>query len=205
MAPVLALDGPSRFYGKLTGASGNVLVLGAGDGLVAAALASRGHDVVAVEPSPSLRALVLERKLSLTHPERLSVIPDDPRTLELRKKFALVLAPHQALGLARSPDELHALLSVMAKHLEPEGTFAFDALNEPEAGSAHRIIGVPHLRERTDAVHPLSPLRLSATTLDEALASVGLEARERFSDFNETTFSTDSGLQVVVGGFQAVV
>ncbi len=200
MAPVLALDGPSRFYGKLLGASSRVLVLGAGDGLVAAALASRGHEVVAVEASASLRALVLERRATLARPERLGVISDDPRTLDLGRKFSLVIAPHQALGLARSPDELHALLSVMARHLEPEGTFAFDALNEPRTGEMHRPRGVPHLRERTEAIHPLAPLRLSAPTLDEALDSVGLVARERFADFNEAPFSSDAELQVVVGG-----
>ncbi|MDP1827184.1 MAG: class I SAM-dependent methyltransferase [Archangium sp.] len=200
MAPVLSLDGPSRFYGKLLPSTGRVLVLGAGDGLVAAALASRGHEVVAVEGSTSLRGLVLERKATLAHPERLVVVSDDPRTLSLEKKFSLVIAPHQALGLARSPDELHALLSVVARHLEPEGTFAFDALNEPASGSVYRPRGVPHLRERTEAIHPLSPLRLSASTLDEALDSVGLVARERFSDFNESPFAPDAALQVVVGG-----
>lgn len=200
MAPVLSLDGPSRFYGKLLPATGRVLVLGAGDGLVAAALASRGHEVVAVEASTSLRSLVLGRKATLAHPDRLVVVADDPRTLALGKKFSLVIAPHQALGLARSPDELHALLSVVARHLEPEGTFAFDALNEPATGEVHRPRGVPHLRERSAALHPLSPLRLSAATLDEALDSVGLVARERFSDFNESPFVSDAALQVVVGG-----
>ena len=200
MAPVLALDGPSRFYGKLLGASGCVLVLGAGDGLVAAALASRGHEVVAVEASPSLRAMVLERKATLAHPERLTVSADDPRTLSLGRKFNLVLAPHQALGLAQSPDELHALLSVMARHLEAGGTFAFDALNEAGNGDLRRPRGVPHLRERSRAIHALTPLRLSAATLDEALDSVGLVARERFSDFHETPFVSDAQLQVVVGG-----
>jgi SAM-dependent methyltransferase len=200
VAPVLALDGPSRFYGKLLGASGQVLVLGAGDGLVAAALASRGHEVVAVEASASLRALVLERKATLTHPERLTVSADDPRTLSLSRKFSLVIAPHQALGLARSPDELDALLTVIARHLEPGGTFAFDALNDPERGEVYRARGVPHLRERSEVIHPLAPLRLSAATVDEALDAVGLVARERFSDFNETPFSPDAQLQVVVGG-----
>lgn len=197
---LLALDGPSRFYGKLLRASGQVLVLGAGDGLVAASLASRGHEVVAVEASASLRALVVERRGKLTHPERLTVNSDDPRTLDLRRTFALVIAPHQALGLARSPDELHALLSVIARHLEPEGTFAFDALNEPRAGEVHRARGIPHLRERSEGIHPLAPLRLSAATLDDALESVGLLPRERFADFNETPFSPDAALQVVVGG-----
>lgn len=200
MAPVLALDGPTRFYGKLLAASGRVLVLGAGDGLVAAALASRGHEVVAVEASPSLRALVSERRATLPHPARLSVVSDDPRTLGLGKKFGLVIAPHQALGLARSPDELHALLGVIASHLESEGTFALDALNEPATGEVHRARGVPHLRCRTAGIHPLAPLRLSASTLDDALASVGLVARERFSDFAEAPFAADAQLQVVVGG-----
>jgi len=200
VAPVLALDAPSRFYGKLLHASGHVLVLGAGDGLVAAGLASRGHEVVAVEGSASLRALVVERRATLAHPERLTVKADDPRTLDLRRQFSLVIAPHQALGLARSPDELHALLSVIARHLEPEGVFAFDTLNEPRAGEVYRPRGVPHLRERSEAIHPLAPLRLSAATLDDALESVGLLPRERFSDFNETPFSPDAELQVVVGG-----
>ena len=200
MAPVLALDGPSRFYGKLAGASAQVLVLGAGDGLVAAALASRGHEVVAVEASPSLRAMVLERKATLARPERLTVSADDPRTLWLDRKFSLVLAPHQALGLARSPDELHALLSVVTRHLEAGATFAFDALNEAGTGDPRRPRGAPHLRERSHAIHALIPLRLSAATLDEALESVGLVARERFSDFNETPFAPDAQLQVVVAG-----
>ena len=197
---MLALDGPTRFYGKLVSPSGRVLVLGAGDGLVAAALASRGHEVVAVEGSTSLRSLVTDRRASLAHPERLTVLADDPRTLDLSRKFALVVAPHQALGLARSPDELHAFLTVIARHLEPEGTFGLDTLNEPRSGEVHRPRGVPHLRERTEAIHPLAPLRLSASTLDEALESVGLVARERFADFNETPFSAQVELQVVVGG-----
>lgn len=176
-------------------------MLGAGDGLVAAALASRGHEVVAVEASPSLRALVIERRATLPHPEHLLVVSDDPRTLDLGKKFSLVIAPHQALGLARSPDELHALLAVIARHLEADGTFAFDALNEPSTGEVHRARGVPHLRDRAAAIHPLAPLRLSAPTLDDALESVGLAPRERFSDFNETPFAPEAQLQVVVGGW----
>lgn len=143
---------------------------------------------------------MVDRKATLPHPESLVVNSDDPRTLDLQRKFSLVIAPHQALGLARSPDELHAFLTVMARHLEEEGTFAFDALNEPRSGEVRRPRGVPHLRERTAAIHPLAPLRLSAATLDEALESVGLVARERFADFSETPFSADAELQVVVGG-----
>lgn len=200
MAPVLSLDGPSRFYGKLLATPGSVLVLGAGDGVVAVALASRGHQVVAVEPSPSLRALLAEKQLRLPVGERLEVRGDDPRTLDLGKKFDLVIAPHQALGLTRSPDELFAFLETMAKHLAPGGVFALDALADAKADDDTRPRPVMHLRERTDAIHPLAPLRLTAQTLDDALASVGLEPRERYGDFSEAEFSTQSQLQLVVGG-----
>lgn len=203
MAPVLTLDGPSRFYGRLLPSPGRVLVLGAGDGLVAVALASRGHRVVAVEPSNSLRALLAERQLQLPVSEHLQVLGDDPRTLALERRFNLVLAPHQALGLTRSPDELFAFLEAMARHLEPDGVFALDALAEYKDPDEHRPRPVMHLRDRSDAIHPLAPLRLTAQTLDDALASVGLEPRERYADFNETPFAPTSELQVVVGGLMA--
>ncbi len=199
MTSVLMLDGASRFYGKLLDVPSSVLVLGAGDGVVAAALASR-HEVVAVEASASLRSLINQHQ-QLVQLHRLKVIADDPRTLTLERKFSLVIAPHQAIGLTRNPEELQVFLSVMAKHLEPEGTFAFDALNGPP-GDTHGPRGIPHLRERNDAIVRLTPLRLSAQTIDEALQSVGLLARQRFSDFNETPFTVDAQIQVVVGGHE---
>jgi SAM-dependent methyltransferase len=199
VTPILSLDGPSRFYGKLLSGPSAVLVLGAGDGLVASTLAARGHDVVAVEASASLGALVLERRERLAQPEKLALVSDDPRTLTLSRTFALVIAPHQAIGIARTPDELHAFFTTLARHLAPDGTFAFDALNERQTVEGLRP-RTPHLRERSHAIHPLEPLRLAAQTLDEALESVGLEAQQRFGDFSEAPFAADSPLQVVVGG-----
>ncbi len=196
MAPVLAIDGASRFYVKLLSSPGRVLVLGAGDGVVASALAMRGHDVTAVEPSASLREVIEEKRGGTT----LTIVSDDPRTLDLAARFSLVIAPNQALGLAQSPDEVHAMLSVMAKHLDPGGTFALDLLVDVEASDARRARPFPHLRERGDAIHPLSPLRLPPAVLDEVLGAVGLEARERYGDFVETPFSATSRLQVVSGG-----
>lgn len=179
---------------------GRVLVMGAGDGMVATALASRGHFVIAVEPSNSLRAMMGERQLQLPVSEHLEVRGDDPRTLDLGKRFNLVIAPHQALGLTRTPDELIAFLDAMARHLEPDGTFALDALAEFKDSEDARPRPVMHLRDRNAAIHPLSPLRLNAQTLDDALASVGLEPRERYSDFSDSPFTPAAELQVVVGG-----
>lgn len=168
--------------------------------MVATALAARGHSVVAVEPSNSLRAMLAERQLQLPVSEHLEVRGDDPRTLDLGRRFNLVIAPHQALGLTRTPDELFAFLEVMARHLEPDGIFALDALAEFKDSEDSRPRPVMHLRERSDAIHPLAPLRLTAQTLDDALASVGLEPRERYADFSDSPFTPAADLQVVVGG-----
>jgi hypothetical protein len=196
VAPVLAIDGASRFYVKLLSSPSRVLVLGAGDGVIASALSMRGHDVTAVEPSPSLREVIEEKRGA----NLLTVVSDDPRTLDLRSRFALVIAPNQSLGLAQSPDEVHAILSVMARHLEDGGTFALDVLADAVETDVRRTRPVPHLRERGDAIHPLSPLRLTPVMLDDVLEVVGLEARERFGDFSEGPFSATSRLQVVSGG-----
>lgn len=191
---MLAIDGASRFYAKLLASPGRALVLGAGDGVVAGALAARGHDVVAVEPSASLRTVIAQQ------PGALKVLSDDPRTLDLRERFALVIAPNQALGLAQSPDEVHAFLAVMARHLDVGGVFALDVRAEGSEPEPRRVRPTPHLRERGDAIHPLSALRLPPAVLDDALNAVGLEARERYGDFVETPFSSASRLQVVAGG-----
>jgi len=196
VAPVLAIDGASRFYVKLLSSPSRVLVLGAGDGVIASALAMRGHDVTAVEPSASLREVIEEKRGT----NALNVMSDDPRALDLKSRFALVLAPNQSLGLAQSPDEVHAILSVMAEHLDNSAIFALDVLAEVEETEVRRPRPFPHLRERGDAIHPLSPLRLSPATLDEVLEGVGLQARERFGDFSEGPFSATSRLQVVSGG-----
>jgi hypothetical protein len=196
VAPVLAIDGASRFYVKLLSSPSRVLVLGAGDGVVASALAMRGHEVTAVEPSASLREVIEEKRGNNT----LTIVSDDPRTLELKKRFSLVIAPNQSLGLAQSPDEVHAMLSVMAKHLETGGAFALDMLVDAFDSDVRRARPFPHLRERGDAIHPLSPLRLPPAVLDDVLEAVGLEARERYGDFVETPFSATSRLQVVSGG-----
>ncbi|GAA1927231.1 class I SAM-dependent methyltransferase [Nocardioides hwasunensis] len=74
------VDGEARFVDALAPRGARVLDVGSGMGRVAAALHARGHDVVATEPDPALRA-----QSEATYPD-------------------LAVLPHQALGL--DPDDL---------------------------------------------------------------------------------------------------
>lgn len=76
------VDGEARLADALAPRQARILDIGSGMGRVSAALAARGHHVVATEPDPALRAQSLE-----TYPD-------------------LAVLPHEALGL--DPAELGA-------------------------------------------------------------------------------------------------
>ncbi|MEW6432778.1 MAG: class I SAM-dependent methyltransferase [Myxococcota bacterium] len=203
---VIGADLAQDFYARLAGKDAAVLILGAGEGELACALARRGHDVVAVEPSSRLLTAAIERREADAPKASLRLVNADPRTERLGRRFAVVLLPRNALGLAHDEDEARALLSTVAAHLAPDGAFALDAQLEPppppgDAPPPPRV--TPHLRERRDgqlALHRLELFRLTAERLDELLREVGLEARERYQDFRGTPPDHGAALQVVVGG-----
>jgi SAM-dependent methyltransferase len=202
---VIGADLAQDFYMRLAGQGAAVLILGAGEGELACALARRGHDVVAVEPSSRLLTAAIERREAEAPKASLRFVNADPRTERLGRRFALVLLPRNALGLAHDEDGARALLSTVAVHLAPTGTFALDAHLEASwpPGDAPPPRVTPHLRERREgriALHRLALFRLTAERLDELLREAGLEARERYQDFRGTPPADGAELQVVVGG-----
>lgn len=82
------VDGEARLADALLPRGGRVLDLGSGMGRVAAALAARGHDVVATEPDAALRA-----QSRATYPE-LEVLPHEALALDPGRvgQFDLVVA-----------------------------------------------------------------------------------------------------------------
>lgn len=222
--PALTVVGPdpeTRFYlRRAMERTGEILVLGAADGRLPIELAGMGRTVVAVEPSPLLRELLEARvaEAGARVEGRIRLLADDPRSLTLTSTFGLVFAPHNALGLARSREELEAMLATASRHLGPDGIVAFDVrhLVEPEPDpdlGPHGPVPparqpyAPHLRERSQVgakrAQTLQRLRsrpLRVGELDRALVAAGLEARERFADFQQTPFSADALMQVVVAG-----
>lgn len=220
--PELSVIGPdqeTRFYlRRAMERTGEILVLGAADGRLPIELAELGRTVVAVEPSPLLLGLLKERIAEAGERvgQRVRLLGDDPRIVELSTTFGLVFAPHNALGLARSREELEAMLSTASRHLGPDGLVAFDVRHlvehdtDPDVGPHGPVPPVrqpyaPHLRERREAgarrARSLQRLRarpLRVGELDRALAAADLEATERFSDFLQTPFSPEALIQVVV-------
>jgi len=104
---------------------GPVLELGAGMGRVARAIARRGIEVVALEPSQ----LMLHEGQQVTEGLPVSWVQGDMRLLELGRKFPLILAPFNTLMHLYTLDDQDAALRGMVAHLAPGGRLAFDLYN----------------------------------------------------------------------------
>ncbi len=128
------------FYRRLAeDQAGPVLELGAGSGRVSVALAAAGSPVVAVEPHPAMRARARERlaELALERPAlvaRVRLLDADARSLDLRERFALVVAPFNTLMHFERLEEQDAVLRSAREHLAPGGAFACDVFSPRFAG-----------------------------------------------------------------------
>jgi SAM-dependent methyltransferase len=105
---------------------GPVLELGAGSGRVTATLAAAGHEVVAVEPAPAMRRRGTARLAALGLGGAVTWVDADMRSLDLGRRFALVVAPFHALMHLESIVDQDAALRTVRGHLAPSGAFATD-------------------------------------------------------------------------------
>ena len=120
-----AYDADLPLWGELAEAAGGpILDLGAGTGRVAAALAARGHEVVALDSDPDLLAALAERAPDVT------TVTADVRAFDLTTSFALVLAPMQLVQIVGGHEGRVAMLERVHAHLQAGGLFAA-ALAEP--------------------------------------------------------------------------
>jgi len=99
---------------------GAVLELGAGAGGLLARFADAGWNCVAVDRSAAMTELC--RRLAAEHDrkEQLLVLQADLRTLTLNRRFDLVLL-HDAVDHLVEPADVQAALTVVARHLAPQG------------------------------------------------------------------------------------
>ena len=226
--PLLSLVGQEKdlaFYAREAQEQGGpVLVLGAGTGRVAWELALRGVDVVGVEPSEAMLDLAEERRAqeSAEASARLKLINEDPRSLRLKERFPLVLAPQNALALSATLDDLDAMLATVRHHLGDGGVFAFDVLNpnreaRPATEDAEELwqplegiepprpVFAPHLRERTrttegttEGIRRLRLRHFSVQEIDQALREADFVATERYGTFDRRAFEPGDPIQVVI-------
>lgn len=201
-------DSESSFYAaQVTRFGGPVLVLGSADGALAFTLAGRGPRVVGVEPSDFLMAEAEARRAEAPSAQ-VELIKGDLRSLRLERRFNLIVAPKGALAMQPGVDALDAVLETVARHLEPEGGFVFEvgglAGSSSLEGPAGRSLFTAHLRERkgASAIRRVRRQTITALELESALSASGLEARERYGDFDGRPWDDTDDRQIVVAGLR---
>ncbi len=131
---------------ELAAGRADVLDLGCGAGRVALDLARAGHSVTAVD---SDRALVTHLRDRASQEELpIEALTADVRTVDLGRRFGLVIAPMQLLQLLRSSAERRQALHRVHEHLQAGGLFATALTDlEGEELDSGWIAPLPDMRE----------------------------------------------------------
>jgi SAM-dependent methyltransferase len=130
---------------------GPVLEYGVGNGRIALHVARAGVEVTGIDLSPAMlndfRArLALEPKQVRA---RVTLIEGDMRTTRVEERFALVIAPFNAMLHLYDRRDMEAFLAGVRQHLRDDGKFMFDfSVPQPEdlARDPERRYPAPPLR-----------------------------------------------------------
>jgi len=135
---------------------GPVLDLGAGAGRVSLHLASRGHEVIAVDSDPALLAALRERAAERSL--AIETLRADVRDLDLGgRRLPLAIAPMQLAHLLGGDAGRARAFAAIASCLRPGGTLALTILREPLPASGTPE-PLPDVREVEGWVHSSLPL-----------------------------------------------
>jgi ubiquinone/menaquinone biosynthesis C-methylase UbiE len=104
----------------------SVLDLGCGTGLFAATVAQQfGCEAVGVDPAAAMLDIAAKRPDG----ERARWIRGDARNIRLNQRFDLVVLTGHAFQVFLTGQDRGLVLQTIARHLKPEGRFAFDSRN----------------------------------------------------------------------------
>jgi SAM-dependent methyltransferase len=144
-----------RLCGK---GSKKVLELGAGPGATAAAFADAGHNVTAVELSPT-RAVYARELAKTPRKGSLTVLEADFYTIELKERFDVVCV-WETFGLGTDADQRRLLERIANEWLRPAGHVLMEVYSPVrparEAGTERRLAplaGVPGSVEMINRCH----------------------------------------------------
>jgi SAM-dependent methyltransferase len=116
-----------------------VLELGAGTGRITLALARAGVKVVGVDQSRAMLERAAERieRLPAAARARVQMRAGDMRTIRLRRRFDLVIAPFNLFMHLFSRADIEKALATVRAHLAPSGRFVMDVMM-PDLGTLRR-------------------------------------------------------------------
>lgn len=108
-----------------------ILEIGAGSGRLTIPLACEGHDVVAVDISPSMLTILGEKltKQPVDVRSRIRVVESDVCSLDLGQTFDLVMVPFYTFNYLLTPQVQRKALSRIRSHLTPSGRLILDVFN----------------------------------------------------------------------------
>jgi SAM-dependent methyltransferase len=185
---------------------GPVLDLGAGTGRVAADLAARGYEVVALDTDPGLLAALADRTPAVT------TVTADARSFDLAATFPLVLAPMQLVQIVGGRDGRTAMLDAVRAHLADRGLFAaalaraLDAIPEGDASPP-----LPDMLERDGWVFSSQPVSVEerdghviVTRRRQAVSPGGALEEETVEIGLDPVSPEDFEEELREGGFRAV-
>jgi SAM-dependent methyltransferase len=129
ISPGTSNEGDLACYRRLASEQGGpILEIGTGTGRVAAALAGDGFEVVGVDRSRPMLRLAESRRAALPGEvaSRLTLLEGDMTTLDLGRRFALIIAPSRVFQFALTTDHQRAALAAFRAHLSPDGRLVLD-------------------------------------------------------------------------------
>jgi SAM-dependent methyltransferase len=102
-----------------------ILDVGYGTGLLACALAARGHEVTGADPAAAMLAVARGRPGG----DQVRWIETDAAALSVPTRFDLVVMTGHVFQLLLDDDDVRAALGALRRHLAPGGRIAFETRN----------------------------------------------------------------------------
>ena len=128
--------------------SGDILELGCGTGKHAHHFAQMGYRIHGVDISPTM-VTAARSHLPAELSERISFGEGDVRTLQLGRKFDVVISLFHVASYQTSNDDISAMFHTAAQHLSEGGIFIFDFWYGPAVLTDRPAVRVKHMADET--------------------------------------------------------
>ena len=191
----------------------SILDIGCGTGQLSEAYAAVGHDVMAIDPAPSM--LVVAR--GKPHGRDIEWQLATAQTFKATRKFDLIIMTGHVFQTLLRDEDIAQAFQRIAKHLKPDGQFVFETRN-PEidwfakwsanAQIGREFVGISNKRERKiwemNYVLPegtlvsRSELRFSSqNAILQQLGGAGLRVQHLFGDWNSSPFDQNTSEEII--------